>query len=93
MLLQFLAAADPTSHVAPHDLFHIGSWFAFTNQMLMALLAGLLMIWIFPKLFDKARSEAPAGPRNFFESILEYLRVEVFHPTLKKHTNRFVPFL
>src|SRR5262249_31482324 len=28
-----------------------------------------------------------------FESILEFLRVEVFRPALKEHTDRFVPFL
>jgi len=31
--------------------------------------------------------------RNFLESILEFLRVEVFRPALKEHTDRFVPFL
>ncbi len=31
--------------------------------------------------------------KNFFEAILEFLRIEVFRPALKEHTDRFVPFL
>lgn len=92
-MLHLLAeAADPTSHVVPHQLFRLGS-FVFTNQMLMALVAGVLMLLIFPRLFNQARTDAPSGARNFFEAILEFLRVEVFRPALKEHTDRFVPFL
>lgn len=88
-----LAAADPLDHVLPHDLHvHIGP-FALNNQMLMALVAGVLMLLIFPVLFRRPFAEAPSGSRNFFESILEFLRVEVFRPALKEHTDRFVPFL
>jgi F0F1-type ATP synthase membrane subunit a len=61
--------------------------------MFMALVAGLLMILIFPLLFRDSRSDAPRGARNFFESIMEFLRIEVFRPALKEHTDRFVPFL
>ena len=64
------------------------------NQMLMAVVAAVLMLLIFPMLFSKAAcASAPRGARNFFESILEFLRVEVFRPALKEHTDRFVPFL
>ena len=93
MLHLLLAAADPSEHVAPHTFFRVGNWFAFNNQMLMALLAGLLMILIFPRLFRDTRGDAPTGARNFFEAILEFLRIEVFRPALKEHTDRFVPFL
>jgi F0F1-type ATP synthase membrane subunit a len=61
--------------------------------MLMALVAAIIMLIVFPKLFNRPFVDAPAGPRNFFESILEFLRVEVFRPALKEHTDRFVPFL
>ena len=61
--------------------------------MLMALVSAVLMLLIFPALFSHASSEAPTGSKNFFESILEFLRVEVFRPALKEHTDRFVPFL
>ncbi|MDB5173019.1 MAG: atpB [Phycisphaerales bacterium] len=87
-----LLAADLIEHVVSHDLFKIGPLWI-TNHMLMSLIAGLLMLAIFPWLFGKANPEAPTGLRNFFESILEFLRLEVFRPALKEHTDRFVPFL
>jgi F0F1-type ATP synthase membrane subunit a len=93
MLQLFLAAADPTEHVVAHPWFHIGHWFVFTNQMFMALLAAALLVLILPRLFKDARGDAPSGARNAFEAILEFLRVEVFRPALKEHTDRFVPLL
>ncbi len=93
MLLNLLASSDPLDHVLPHKLhIHVGP-FDVTNQMMMAVVAAVLMLLIFPVLFRKATLEAPTGPKNFFESILEFLRVEVFRPALKEHTDRFVPFL
>src|SRR4051812_16431775 len=91
-MMNFLAAADPLDHVLPHRLFDVGPLHV-TNQMFMALVAAGLMLLIFPPLFRKPVSDAPRGTRNFFESILEFLRVEVFRPALKEHTDRFVPFL
>jgi F0F1-type ATP synthase membrane subunit a len=95
MTSHFLAAADPLTHVLPHYLFEIGG-IKFSNQMLMALVAAGLMLLIFPALFKRAADgpvDAPSGARNFFESILEFLRVEVIRPALKENTDRFVPFL
>lgn len=91
-MLQLLASADPIDHVLPHPLFKMGS-LVFTNQMFMALVAGLIMVLLFPRLFKKVTDQPPSGARNFFESILEFLRVEVFRPALKEHTDRFLPFL
>ena len=88
----FLAFENPLDEVVAHDIFHIGP-IGINNQMIMALVAGLLMLWIFPRLFPKADSSAPKGARNFFESILEFLRIEVFRPALKENTDKFVPFL
>ncbi len=91
-----LASADPIDHVLPHHLFWLGP-FNVTNQMMMAVVAAVLMLLIFPKLFNQTvatdAKSVPSGARNFFESILEFLRVEVFRPALKEHTDRFVPFL
>src|SRR5437588_1343686 len=92
MMLPFLAATDPLDHVLRHDLFHIGP-VAVSNQMVMAVVAALLMALMFPVLFNRPATEAPHGTRNFFESILEFLRVEVIRPALKEHTDRFLPFL
>jgi F0F1-type ATP synthase membrane subunit a len=92
-MLHLLAAADPLDHVLPQKLhIHIGP-FDLTNQMFMALVAAVLMLLIFPVLFRRAATDAPHGAKNFFESIMEFLRVEVFRPALKEHTDRFVPFL
>jgi len=88
----FLAAADPLQHVLPHPLFDIGGIHV-TNQMFMSLVAAILMLLIFPVLFRRPVDGPPHGATNFFESILEFLRVEVFRPALKEHTDRFVPFL
>jgi len=85
-------AVNPMDHVIAHDLFRIDHIWV-TNHMLMATVAAALMIAIFPPLFRKPIDTAPSGTRNFFESILEFMRVEVFRPALKEHTDRFVPFL
>src|SRR3954469_8021852 len=85
-------AADPLEHVLPHHLFDIGGIHV-NNQMFMGAVAAVLMLIVFPLLFRRPISDAPTGARNFFESILEFLRVEVFRPALKEHTDRFVPFL
>lgn len=83
---------NPLEHVLPHELMPHGPGFV-TNQMVMATIAALLMLLIFPALFKRPDPSAPHGARNFFESILEFLRVEVFRPALKEHTDRFLPFL
>lgn len=90
--MHLLLALDPLEHVLPHDLIRLGP-LHFTNHMLFVLIAALLMVWIFPRLFDRPRIEAPTGARNLFESILEFLRIEVFRPALKENTDRFAPFL
>jgi len=91
-MLNLLADANPIEHVQAHPIFHIGS-FVFNNHMFMATVAGGLMLLIFPRLFRRPIVGAPTGWANLFESILEFLRVEVFRPALKENTDRFVPFL
>jgi F0F1-type ATP synthase membrane subunit a len=92
MLFSLPAVANPLEHVVATDLFRIFG-ITVTNQMLMALVAGVLMVLIFPSVFRGADAKPPTGTRNFLESILEFLRIEVFRPALKEHTERFVPFL
>jgi len=45
-------AVDPLEHVLPHDLIPLGP-VAITNQMLMALVAAVLMLLIFPRPFRR----------------------------------------
>ncbi|HZL35513.1 MAG TPA: F0F1 ATP synthase subunit A [Tepidisphaeraceae bacterium] len=84
-----ILAADMLDHVVSHDLLT----FSITNHMLMTVVVALLMLWVFQGLFKDAGTDAPTGARNFFEAIVEFLRVEVFRPALKEHTDRFLPFL
>ena len=39
-MMHLLAAADPTSHILPHDLFKLGPIWV-TNHMVMATVAAL----------------------------------------------------
>lgn len=87
-----LAAASPLDHVVSWDILRIDSLWI-TNHMIMAAVAGLLMLLIFPALFARPKSEVPSGMRNFFESILQFLRTDVIAPALKQHADRFTPFL
>ena len=90
------AMEDPLQDVLPHTYFTLRIPFLhvpITNQMIMALAAAILMLLIFPRLFKKPESGPPTGAKNLFESILEYLRIEVFRPALKENTDKFVPFL
>jgi F0F1-type ATP synthase membrane subunit a len=59
----------------------------------MVLVVAGLMLFVFPRLFNRPDSSAPSGAKNMFESILEFLRLEVFRPALKENTDKFVPFL
>ena len=101
MMPTMIAAMDPLEDVLPHVYHRFGTAtdpilhtpFILTNHMIMAAVAAILMVLIFPALFRNVDAEAPTGAKNFFESILEFLRVEVFRPALKEHTDRFVPFL
>ena len=92
MMPFFLAAEDPLDEVLPHTYFHLLG-FPVNTTVIMSGVAALAMLLIFPRLFNRPQSDAPSGAKNFFESVLEFLRVEVFRPALKEHTDRFVPFL
>lgn len=91
-----LAAANPLEHVVSHVVIPKSEsplGFDITNHMIMSLVAAVLMLVLFPVLFSKPRTDAPSGLRNFFESILSFLRTDVFQPALGVHTDRFAPFL
>ncbi len=92
--LPILASDDPLEHVVQHDLFtvHIGQGFAFSNHMLMVLLASLILVVVFP-LVLRRKSTVPSGLANFIESICVYLREEMVYPALGEQTDRFVKYI
>ena len=91
-MLPLLAFENPLDDVLPHTFFKVAG-IPVTNVVIMATVAAVLMLLVFPRLFNRPSSGVPTGSKNFFEAILEFLRVEVFRPALKEHTDRFVPFL
>jgi len=87
----FLASSDPMDHVLPHVVGRFGS-VSITNQLLMLVVAGVLMLLVFP-VAARARGVVPRGMTNLVESVLQYLRENVARPVLRESTDRYVPFL
>ncbi len=86
-----IAAADPMEHVAPHTIFTLWG-VPFTNHMLMVVLTAVIMLIVFP-LLARNYPLVPSGFRNFFETLMEFIRTEVVRPSLHHHTDKFMPFL
>ncbi len=86
-----LASADPLSHVLPHEVLHVGGQ-GVSNQLLMLLVSAVLMLIVFP-IVARSKDLVPTGARNFFESILQFLREQVARPVLHDATDRFMPVL
>jgi F-type H+-transporting ATPase subunit a len=81
--------------VVSHKLhtFHVGSLeLEFSNHMLMALVAGVLMLVFFP-LAARQRTMVPRGVRNLVEMICEFIRESVARPQLGENTDRFIKYL
>lgn len=108
--LPILASSNPLSHVVQHPIKTIeaSKVFPFTphgeitimsDQIVMMIVAGLLLILFVPMLVRKRRSSdeigrlVPTGFANFFESICQYLRKEVAEPALHEHTDRFIKYI
>ncbi|MCF7958861.1 MAG: F0F1 ATP synthase subunit A [Phycisphaerae bacterium] len=92
MTTNILAADNPLSHVVQHPLFPIGDTFVFSSHMLMMLVAGVLMVIIFP-MVARQKTMVPTGLRNFFESICVFIREEVARPALGDNTDRFIKYI
>ena len=86
-----LAFGNPVEHVIPHPLFSVGL-FAFTNDMLMQLIVAAGMVVLFAWL-GRNYPMCPTGVRMFFETGLQVVREGIARPTLKEHTDRYVPFV
>jgi F-type H+-transporting ATPase subunit a len=107
MLLAF--AASPLEHVVQHPLVQEranlgiltpeGRITLLSDQIVMMILAGLLLVVFVPLLARRRRGGdevghlVPAGFGNFFEAICLYLREEVARPALHQHTDRFIKFI
>jgi F-type H+-transporting ATPase subunit a len=90
-----LASGGPLDHVVQHSLFtlHVaGREIAFTNHMLMMVVATVLLLVLLP-LAARRGGLVPKGLSNFIESICVYIREEVARPALKDHTDRYIGYL
>ncbi|MCH7720008.1 MAG: F0F1 ATP synthase subunit A [Planctomycetes bacterium] len=72
--------------------------FAFTNHLLMTLVAAGLCLLIFPWMARAYRRTGPEpcvprGVAGLFEALLQFIRQEVAQPVLKHRTDQFIPFL
>jgi F-type H+-transporting ATPase subunit a len=101
-MFSILAASDPLEHVLPHiywqgptlfTLFGFPFAFTITNYTIMIAVASLLMVLVFTSLFSKPDPSPPTGLKNLLETILEFMRNEVFKPCLKENTDTYIPYL
>jgi len=105
-----LAAGSPLDHVVQHPLVTTDAptVFPFTphgeitllsDQIVMMIVAGLLLVLFLPGLVTKRRGDdevgslIPSGFANFMEAICQYLRKEVAEPALEHHTDRFIKYI
>lgn len=85
-----LAGGD-LSHVLPHEITRFGE-FSFTNHILMMLMAAVLLAVVAP-ILARNKSLVPRGFRNFFETLLQFIREEVARPILGSATDKYIPLL
>ncbi len=106
--LDFLAAADPMSHVLDDrlgaGLFDEGGWadkvsdslwtLGITKQSVLFVVAGVLTV-VFFWLYSKdaGRSRVPSRWGNFVETLLEFLRDNVTRPFMGTDGDRFLPLI
>jgi F-type H+-transporting ATPase subunit a len=112
MMLAFMMmmAENPLEHVVQHPLLqtdgHLGRLLTpqgkitlMSDQIVMMILAGLLLVLVMPALVRRRRGTdavgrlIPAGFANFVEAVCEYLRKEVAQPNLGEHTDRFIKYI
>jgi F-type H+-transporting ATPase subunit a len=101
--------SSPLSHILQHPLVEKPADLGFltpkgvvtllSDQIIMLMLAGLLLIVVLPLWVRRRRSKegvgamVPAGPGNMIEAVCAYLRKEVAEPNLGPHTDRFIKFI
>lgn len=109
-MTMLLAAANPLDHVVQHPLVTrpLDLGFPWTpegvitllsDQIVMMIVAGLLLILLFPMLVrgrqghDEIGRLVPRGFANLIEVICQYIRKEVAEPALHHHTDRFIKYI
>ncbi len=110
MPMMMLAFADnPLSHILQHPLVqkpaHLGPltpngvMTVLSDQIVMMIAAGLLLVLFVPALVARRKAKdalgslVPSGFGNAIETICVYLREEVARPNLQEHTDRFVKYI
>ena len=101
-LFVLIAGGNPLSHVIPHEIDvpgYTGELTLLSDQIVMMIVAGLLLMIFFPRALGKKRSgdETEAlvnrGFGNMLEMICEYFRKDVAEPQLGQYTDRFIKFI
>lgn len=90
-----LAELNPLEHVISHELFTVtvlGKELPFTNHMLMITVGSIVLMIALP-LVIRQRQLIPKGFYNLLETICVFIREDVARPFLKKHTDRYIPYL
>lgn len=105
-----LASTNPLEHIIQHPLVSApADWgplltpereiTVLSDQVVMMIFSGLLLVMLLPGLVRKRRGTdeigcmVPTGFANFIEVICEYLRDEVAEPALQEHTDRFIKYI
>ena len=112
--VSILASGNPLDHVIQHPITSMdynlgGLWGRFltqdgkitilSDQLIMLIIAGLLLVLLVPRLVrhrqgtDEIGSMVPTGFANFIEAVCQYLRKEVAEPNLLHHTDRFIKYI
>ena len=104
-----MAPENPLSHVIQHPLKEIpadlgmltpkGVVTLLSDQIVMMIVAGLLLVFVLPLLLrrragaDPIGRLVPTGFGNFVETVCQYLRKEIAEPVLGVHTDRFIQYV
>ena len=104
-----MAPENPLSHVIQHPLKEIpadlgiltprGVITVLSDQIVMMIVAGLLLMFVLPLLLrrhagaDPIGRLVPTGFGNFVETVCQYLRKEIAEPVLGIHTDRFIQYV
>ena len=98
VMVSLLAAADPKSHVVPHELFG-SSWF--NNLMLLSLVAAVLMFVMFGHLARRMRPSdnsveayvTKGRLAQLLEVVCAFVRDNVARPQLGKLTDKYIYYI